>query len=371
MNSHLVIRVLETLFRHKFLIVLPTVLIPLIVGPIAVMTAPIFYETGASVWVDRPSYLSYYLTNTDDWNGYLSPAQNQSARLNQLLRTNAFLIDVANRTSLAPLTATPKGQQRIQRLIWSGFSMAPNGNNLLGLRFRAPTPQLSFEVLNAIVETFRDRTADDRVNQAGIAISFYETRQTTAEEELAKANDAMRRYIAANPRLTAIDPDAGAAATTASRLGLPPSAVDPTLGALIRELDLRQKTAENVRAALEQSRLSAAAALEGQELGFQIVDAPRVPKEPTRQRRKALIYPAGGLIVGLGLSTTLLVFLVGADRSVRSEADLGPDVRVLGAVPRLRFKKLPKTAGPDTARRAIAYAAGAVLPALPAPQGAR
>jgi uncharacterized protein involved in exopolysaccharide biosynthesis len=367
MGSQLMVRLLETFFRHKVLILLPTFLIPLIVGPIAVLSAPTFYVSGASVWVDKPTYLAY----NDDWNGYLTPAQNQSARLGQLLRTSSFLVDVANRTSLAPLTATSKGQQRIQRLIGSGFSMAPNGNNLLVVQFRAPTPQLAFEILNAVVETYKDRTADDRVNQAGIATSFYESRLATAEQDLTKVNDDLKRYIAANPRLTAIDPDAGAAATTASRLGLPPSAVDPTLGSLLRELELRQKAAEQMRTSLEQSRLTAAAALEGQELGFQIVDAPQVPKEATRQRRKALMYPAAGFLVGFGLSATLLVLLAGADHSVRSEADLGPNVRVLGLVPRLRLKGLPKATGPETARRAIAFPAGAVLPALPAPQGAR
>jgi uncharacterized protein involved in exopolysaccharide biosynthesis len=263
----------------------------------------------------------------------------------------------------------PNGEDKIQRVILSGFTLTPNGNNLLVLRFQSQSPQLSYQVINATVEAFRDRLANDRVNQAGVTISFYEARQKTAEEELAKANDSMRRYIAANPRLTSIDPDQGAAATTASRLGLPPSAIDPTLGNLLRELELRQKDAEAVRTALEQARFSASAALEGQEMGFQVIDAPQVPKTPTRTRRKALAYPAAGLVVGLGLSTTLLVLLIGADRSVRSETDLGTNARVLGTLPRLQVKRISKQAGSDLARRAIGFAAGAAVPSLPAPQG--
>jgi hypothetical protein len=226
-------------------------------------------------------------------------------------------------------------------------------------------------VLKAIIDTFNERTATDRLNQASIAIAFYESRLQSAEEELAKANDAMRRYVAANPRLTAIDPDRGAAATTAVRLGLPATAIDPTLGELMRQLELRQQDAERMRASLERARLDASAALEGQELGFQVVDPPRLPTEATRQRRRALIYPAAGLVVAVGFSVSLLVLLVAADRSVRTESDLAPAVRVLGVAPRLRLRRVPKQLGPDAARRAIGYVAGATLalPALPAPKG--
>src|SRR5688500_14947552 len=99
-------RLLETFFRHKLLLLLPPILIPLIVGQIAVMTTPITYDTWAGVWVDRPTYLTY----NDEWNRYVSPASNQSNRLLELLRTRAFVLDVARRTPFARLLGTQSGE---------------------------------------------------------------------------------------------------------------------------------------------------------------------------------------------------------------------------------------------------------------------
>jgi hypothetical protein len=358
---------LEVLFRHKLLLLLPPILIPLLVGPIALVRAPVYYETWTGIWVDRPTYLTY----TDDWNRYITPAQNQSTRLAELLRTRTFVMDIAQRTALAPLVGSAHGEEAIHRFIARGLGMVPSGTNLLVLRFRAQAPQLSFQVLTATVDAFKEKAIADRVSQASLAISFYEARLQTADEELTRANEALRRYVAANPRLTAMGPDRDAPASAASLLGLPTSAVDPQLAELLRRAELEGALVERTRETLEKARFDASASLEGQELGFQIVDPARMPDRPTRERKKALIYPAAGLIVGFGISAALLVVLVAGDRSVRSETELAAMARVLGAVPRLRPKQVPRRAGPDAARRAIGFAAGATLPLLPAASGAR
>ncbi|MBI4494749.1 MAG: hypothetical protein HY690_18390 [Chloroflexi bacterium] len=354
----MIAKYLETFFRHTLLLLLPPVLIPLIVGPIALLTTPVFYETWAGIWVERPAYLAY----SDDSANFLTPAQNQSERLGEALRTRAFLLDVANRTSLAPLVGTLKGEERVRKIVEDGLSAFTSGKHLLVLRFRAETPQLSFELNNALVEAFKDRATADRTRQAGAAISFYQARLQAAEEAYAQANEAMRRYVAANPRLTAIDPNRDLANTPASRLGLPLVATEPQLAELVQRVTLTQSDLERARAALEQAGLNASSSLEGQELVFQVVDPPQVPTTAIRERRKRLIFPAAGLLVGLGLSAILLVLLMATDRAVRSEADLGPGARVLGAVPRLQLAPSAQAAGPDVARRAIGFVAGATPP---------
>ncbi len=354
-------RILEAIFRHPFLVLLPPMLIPLIVGPIALALTPPYYESWAGIWVDRPTYLTY----NDGWNQYITPAQNQLGRLDELLRTRAFLVDVAKRTALAPLVGSQRGEQQIQKIISRGLAANVSGGNLLVIRFRSPNAQLSQQVLSAVIDAFKDKTATDRVDQASIAVSFYQSRLQDAEKSLAKANDAVRSYVAANPRLLSLGADGGA--TAAARLGLPTTAIDPTLGDLLRQVDLQQQDVERLRTSLETARLDASAALEGQELGFQIVDPPQLPTDLIRSRRKMLIYPAAGLIVGLGISASLVVVLVAGDRSIRSEAELPAGLRVIGVVPQLQPAGVAKRAGPEVTRRAIGFAAGAAVPLLPAP----
>lgn len=360
----MIARSLDTFFRHALLLVLPPLLIPLIVGPVALYMAPTYYETWAGIWVERPTYLSY----NDDWNRYNTPAQNQTGRLNELLRTRSFVLEVAKKTPLQPLTTTVKGEEKIAEMFSKGLLIVPNGNQLVLVRFRAETPEISYQVVNALIETFRDKAAADRSSQALLAISFYESRLQAADEDFAKARDALRRYVAANPRLTSIDPTAGAAATAASRLGLPPAAIDPQLAELLRQLQVAEASLDRARNALDQAQLDASASMEGQQLGFQVVDRPVMPTTATRERRKMLIYPIAAMLVGFGVSSALLILLITSDGTARSEDELLATARVLGSVPEIQVRDIPKKAGADVARRAIGFPAGVTLAA---PGGAK
>jgi len=351
-------RLLETLFRHKLLILLPSVLIPLIVAPIALLSAPSYYESIAGIWVERPTYLTY---RSDD-NTFLTPAQNQIARLNEVMKTRAFLSDVAKRTSLSSLVGT-RGEDRAYELIAKSTLMATSGSHLLVLTARTPSANLSFEIVTGVSEAFKDRAMSDRIEQAELGISFYESRLKSAEETLAKSNEALRRYVASNQRLFGNDSGGGAA----SRIGLPAAATDPQLSQLMRQADLEQRDVESMRTSLERARLDVSAALEGQELGFQMLDRPQVPTNAIIERRRSLMFPAAGALVGLMLSATLLVLLLASDRSARSEADLLATTRVLGVIPQLRVQGEGRRGYPHGTRRAIGFVAGA----LPSPSGAQ
>ena len=98
------------------------------------------------------------------------------------MRTQAFLNDVAKRSSLAPLVGSENGEQRIQSILQRNLAILPSGNNLLSLRSRGATPELSFEVVNASVETFKEKADADRSSQADLAIPFYGARLREAED---------------------------------------------------------------------------------------------------------------------------------------------------------------------------------------------
>jgi uncharacterized protein involved in exopolysaccharide biosynthesis len=358
----MITKFLEAFFRHKILVLLPPLIIPLIVGPYALVTAPIYYESFAGVWVDRPTYLNY----SDSFSVYSSPSSQQANKLQEIMRTRTFILDVAKRTTLAPLVGNPRGEERIAQVIGNGFTMFPNGDHLLVLHFKADNPRLAFDSLNAIMDAFKENAANERVNQASLAISFYQARLQTAQEELKKTSASVRQYVAANPNLKALNPDRAAAGDVA----LPQSVTDPQLAEMMATLQTQQKQVEAMTSNLNSAQFDASASLEGQELGFQIIDSPQIATAPTRALRKQLIFPIAGMVVGLGISLVLLVLLVAADRSVRSESDLPNGARVLGAVPylKLNLRKLPKSARRDAMRRAVGFVAGT---ALPAPGGSK
>ena len=354
-------KLLETFFRRKLLVLLPPVLIPLLIEAVALVTAPVQYESAAGIWVGRATYLSY----TDDSNRFATPAQDQSARLAELLRTQSFLTDIARRTSLAPLTSASRADELLGERIANKLTLVPRGNNLLILQFRAATPEVALEVLNALIKAYRERTAADSASQASLAISFYEGRLKESEGQYAQANEAVRRYIQSNPRLT--DPERGGTGSGVVP-GVPTLLLDPQLAELQRRMEIAQKEVDAARASLEKARLDVDASAEGADLSFRVVDPPRRPLSPALDLKKIVMIPAVGLLLGIGLSVALLVLLIASDRSVRSETELPPGARVLGTVPRLKLRRVPRRAGAEATRRAVGFVAGAPHPA---PQATR
>jgi len=93
-------------------------------------------------------------------------------------------MDVARRTTLAPLANSLEGERKINEIMARGVFTMPSGRNLLVIRARAETPELAFAMANGLVETFRERAAQDRVDQAALAIAFYENRLQEAEQRV-------------------------------------------------------------------------------------------------------------------------------------------------------------------------------------------
>ena len=353
-------KLLEALFRHKLLVLLPPILIPIIVTPIAIITTPVYYESIASVWVQNPTYLD--VKNTPQ---FTSAALSQSSQITELLHTRSFVLDVAQRTSLAPLVNARGGDTRIQDVFDKGVTVTPvpGGNHLITIHTRMSNGQLAYQVAQGIIDAYQDRSSNEQLNQSDVAISFFQSQLQSAQDDLTKASQAYSQYAiamgyASTGDGTPISPDSQSGA-----------AMDPKLAELSATQKFAQQQVDQARAALQNAQQSSAAAVQGADVGFEVLDPPQVPTSPSTQMKNIVIYIAAALVIGLGLSGVLLVILVAGDRTVRRDADLVPPVRILGVVPELKLKqRMPKPLKGMATRRAIGFVAGA---ALPAPKGAK
>lgn len=355
-------KLLEAFFRHKWLVLLPPFLIPIVVTPIAFVTTPVAYESIVGVWVDNPTYLDVKSSQSF----YTSAAQTQANQLTELLHTRNFMLDVVGRTSLAPLVGTPAGEARVADLIDKGVtvsSASSTSTHLLTIRSHFTTPQLAYQVAQAIVDAYSDRNSNQLVDQSSTAISFYQSQLQDAQDQSTQANQQLSQYAiamgyASSGDGTPLAPDAQSA-----------SSFDPKFAELQASAHFAQQQVDAARSALQNAQQSSAAAIQGQDMSFQVLDPPQLPTAPVTSVKNILIYGIAALVIGLGLSTIVLVLLVAGDRSIRQDADLHPPVRVLGIVPTLTLKqRLPKALRGTATRRAIGFVAGT---ALPAPRGTK
>jgi uncharacterized protein involved in exopolysaccharide biosynthesis len=365
---------LEIFFRHKFWFVVPPLLVTIVASVITYVTSPLMFVSSAGIWVDRPTYLTY----SDNWNSWASPAQNQTSRLTELLKTQTFVVDVAKRTSLAPLTTTQRGLERIDLILAQGFGVLPVGTHLVTVSFRSDNPQIAYEMLKAVVDAFNDSIANDSVNQAAIATAFYSDQLQQAQDDLGKASDDLRRYIQTNPSLaSSLDStNFGASFTVGggSVVGPSPKAVldqaattDGTLAQLRSKVQNATDRVAQLQASLQSAEYQASASVQGQQLGFQVVDAPNYPTTGGRDLKKRMMFPIIAFAGSLAVSGLALALMAMSNRTVQSETDLATGVRVVGDVPYMRLKK-PVIYRRLSTRQAIGFVAGV---ALPAPKGAK
>jgi hypothetical protein len=344
-------KTLEAFFRHAVLIVLPAVTIPLVVVAWVFATPP-QYEAQAGVWVERPAYLSY---SGEELTRYLPPATVQRNRLAELMRTRSFVTDVVRPTPLAPLLREPGGWIVLDQVFARDFEIDQNGDHLLVIRFRSEERDIAGAVVNAVVEQFRDRATDDRSAQAQLAISFYQGRLTDADAALADARGDLAAYLDANP----------AVAATLARSGLDVARLDAGFADLQRRVETALRNSDGARSSVQSAQFEYASSVQGDVLGFRVIDPTGVSATPSRQLRKALVYPLVALIGGLAVSAGMLLLFALSDRSVRSLADLAPDSVILGVMPRMKPTGLARRSGHDTTRRAAGFIAGAALPLRP------
>jgi hypothetical protein len=301
------------------------------------------------------------LSYKDGTNQWTSPVVSQSNRLAELLRTRAFVDDVAQRTSLAPLTSTTAGENRVMDLVTRGVTLSGSGasEHLLIIRVQAPTAQVSFELAKAIVDAYQEKTAADQSDQAGVAVDFFQQRVDDTQAAATKASSELRRYVTAR-QLSGADTQA---ITDTGPDGALAALMDPKLANLQNAVQQAQLDLNNAQSALKQAQQDSMVATQGQQYGFQVLDPPQLPTAPVSQLKKIIIYPIAAVIVGLGLSAMLLVLLLASDRSIRTEADLPQGLRALGSLPRLQLRNVPKKLRDGATRRAIGAPIGAALPA--------
>ncbi len=350
-------KIVETLLRHKLLLLLPPLLAVAIVTPLAFVVSPAYYETTTSIWVERPGYLNA----NDNWNKYVPPAQNQRTRLKELLETRSFQRDVASRTSLAE-QAQNASDDWLARNVGDAFELDPKDNNLLVIHQRAVTPQLSYELANALIDSFQARFAQDQARVSDTAVTFYDDQLQAAQRQLDQAVDAVRQYAQSHPGLAssiANDPLRGVQ-------GLPQSTTNPELTDLLRQVDTQQAAISKTLGLVEQAKLDSVASKQAAALAFQVADPPRAPTGPSASEvRKRFIYPFAALALGAVVSAVLLGLLAASDRTVHSADDIRPTVPVLGSVPPLGARDPGgRSQHPDGTRVALARAiSGREMPA--------
>jgi uncharacterized protein involved in exopolysaccharide biosynthesis len=342
LDSGSVVRYVETFFRHLLLLTLPIAIA--LIGAFGVVVAqPRVYSSSVKIWVDRSSY---GLTASD--NSYLTPAQEQSDVISELLRTRSFSLAVGKQgeiadelrsraasnasqpiaklqsflglgsNALSPSSSSDAVDDAVYAAVTKYATVQPTGPQIITVTYTDNDPQVAAATAQAVFDQFVVQLLSTKRDQTKAAVDFYTTQVKGAESDVNAADANLFDYLGRHPEL---------ANNTIS-------SADPTLAALRQTDDLVRKRYDDLTAKLDGARLDDAGLAQAGPNGFHILDKARVPAGPDSHTLLLVEAAAGGLLAGLAISACGLLALTFADTSLSrpDEVERLLGLRVVGAV---------------------------------------
>ncbi len=249
--------------RHRVVLCIPIV-IALAISTWYVATTPSTYEATTSIWYDNPVPEASAVVQTDPT--LRTPAAQKQLLLNEHLSTRSFRIKVASRGPLSDYLATHKmaasgpiellqklrgtktvEDRAVDALGPANIHVVVIGPQVLAISVLGPTPEVALGTLQALIDEFAVEDSAIRESRAEGAVKFFQDRVDSASKALAVTQDAVSKYVIANPIRPENDPQLVGLTQTASTLATQLADANNSLNqAIIEQKHLTTTTPERV-----------------------------------------------------------------------------------------------------------------------------
>jgi capsular polysaccharide biosynthesis protein len=314
-------RYVEQVFRHwkrfvAILILLPT---PISLGVLVYFRT---YTATTDIWVEAPTNFGSSV-QISGWNQYLTPAQNETDSLNQLLLTKAFTDSVVDR--VASSGNVPNADERAQALLAIGkdLKVAAVGSHLVTVTFSCDHPMVCTSFLTATIDAFQAQLTDSLKAQQQLSTAFIQSQLDTAQARQATSQTDLQRYLLGHPG--AVSPKAGE------------SSGDLQLDQLALRAQQDRENVAQLQTQLAAATYTFAAAEQFIKTNTKVVDQPAVTRggltgDGSSIRRALLVWG-----ISFGAAFIYLLLLVLLDKAAMDPQELERRLRlpVLTTIPRL------------------------------------
>ncbi|HEU4325437.1 MAG TPA: lipopolysaccharide biosynthesis protein [Roseiflexaceae bacterium] len=313
------LRLLESYFRHRWLNLLPLVLMVALAAAYLTITPPKYRAAGA-LYVQRETLLTTLTTENQPFS-WVTPAQTTANELRELTQTDAFVRAALQQTPLeGRLAEGPQAVEETIRNFREAVLFTPLGDNLVQFSATDPSPETAQKLAQATIDTFLQWKLNADNRDSIVAQEFFTQQLEPYERELQEARDEMDSYLRANP-----DPLRGERPTEEQiQIRLLQSNIDQAADRLSSAMEKH-----------ESARLAQAKAESDVRQNYTVVDAPGLPSRPATSLTDRAKTAAPFLAVGLILALAGIVGGAVLDRSVRFAIDVrhGFDLPVLASLP--------------------------------------
>lgn len=299
---------IEVLFRYWGRFFLLLVFLPATIGLVTIVFFPT-YKGGTQLWVEN--YADVGLGTPSGWNQYLTPSQNLSDSLYQLLSTNSFNGSIYNHVLSEGFTGSSQRTDVINSI--NSIQVNAAGSHVLAITDNCDERAVCIAVLGGVVDLFRDQQIKLQQDQAAVAITYFTEQLKTAKPALSDAQDAVEKYLALHPNLRT-DPNA--------------TTNDFEYARLLDDLRVAENRVNDLENRIAVDQFITSASTQVLQIGPQVVDAPSIAKGGLLgdgSSLKRALFSAVGCCAVAGAYLFMLVF---ADKTARDPKEIERRLKV-------------------------------------------
>ena len=298
------LRFFETYFRHRWLYLLPIIIVICAAVVNFVNLQPTYTASGI-LHVNNPSLLtSLTAIQNNNTNWWITPAQATTNEIKDLLQTDAFVRAVIKETDLEGFMHDGPGQ--VRETIYGvrhGIMVNPVGNNQLYIFATSENPEISYQLVPAIINKYLIWQTNTARQDSSVAQGFFGDLIETYASDLEISKKALADYYDAHP---------------------PPLSVTERLEVtqLENQIDLAGGRYSSALEKEENANLAMAQVESDIRQTYLLVDAPHLPDKPDLSKRKLAVQFATFIGVGIALSLIAVSGSTVLDRSFRFPIDV-------------------------------------------------
>ena len=320
-----IIRFLESYFRHRWLNLVPIVLMVAFAGVNYLNAKPVYISRGA-FYVQRDTLLASLTSLQQDGFSWVTPADQTVDEVKELMQTDAFVRAVIQKTNLE--SEMSKGSasfeityDRVRRAVW----VQSLGKNLVMVGATDIDPVIAQQLSISLITMYQQWRINSDQQESVTAQQFFAGLIEKYNKDLDAANTTLRNYLDEHP-----DPVRGDR----------PSSEKMEIDRLQAVIDLSAKQLVNAIEKEEDTRLNMSKAESDVKQKYFVIDMPNLPDTPENSKKQALTNSLIFVIVGIVLCIVGIVGGALFDRTFRFPIDVrhGLNLPVLASVADLTEK---------------------------------
>ena len=302
----IVLRFLETYFRHRFLNLLPIALMVLAAGAYVATTDSMYISSG-TLYVRKESFLATLNAVRNDgfvWNTAANVTLND---IQQLIQTESFVRAVIDETDLSGEMGDPVRAAELIQGYRESVSLFASGENLVQYSVTSKSPELANQLAAATIKVYKSWKLNIDQQESSVAQAFFVEQIGPYREELEQAQAALEDYLDQYP-----DPVRGDRPLAEQvQIQQYQAAIDTATTRLQGALDKE-----------ESARLAMSQAESDVNQSYLVIDAPKLPSGPETSLKQLAIQGLIFVVVGVMLSLTTIGAGALLDRTLRLPIDV-------------------------------------------------